>query len=118
QLAWHGLFTALAIAVAVWLGIRLAERRGMPADPLANIAFWGVVGGLIGARLFHVFDHLPMYLANPGLIFAVWEGGVAAYGGFIGGIIGGLAVARYYRLSLWPLLDAVGPALLIGQAIG
>ena len=88
QLGWHGIFTALAVLVAVWLAGRLGLQRGIPTEVLYAIAGWGVVGGLIGARLFHVADHLSYYLENPLLIPAIWEGGIAVYGAFIGGLVG------------------------------
>jgi phosphatidylglycerol---prolipoprotein diacylglyceryl transferase len=118
QLGWHGIFTALAVIVAVWLAGRLGERRSIPSDTIYGIAGWGVVGGVIGARLFHVADHLDYYMANPLLIPAVWEGGIAVYGAFIGGLIGGFIAAWRARLDPWPLLDIAAPAMLVGQAIG
>ncbi len=118
QLGWHGLFTAVAVVVAVWLARELAERRGIPASVIEHIAVWGVVGGVIGARLFHVLDHLGYYAAHPLLIPAVWEGGIAVYGAFIGGIAAGWIAAWRERLDPWPLLDIAAPAMLVGQAIG
>lgn len=118
QLGWHGIFTAVAVLVAVWLAGQLAERRGISADAIYSIAVWGVVGGVIGARLFHVADHIPFYLENPQLIPAIWEGGIAVYGAFIGGIVAGWIAARRAHLDPWPLLDIAAPAMLVGQAIG
>jgi phosphatidylglycerol:prolipoprotein diacylglycerol transferase len=117
-LGWHGLFTALAVAGGVWLGLREAARRGLGGDAVANLATWAVLGGLVGARLFHVLDHLPTYLADPLAVFAVWEGGIAVYGAFIGGITAGWVYARQAHLPAWPLLDAAAPGMLLGQAIG
>lgn len=118
ELGWHGLFTALATVVAVALGIRLAAHKGMREDAVASAATWGIVGGIIGARLFHVLDHLDYYLANPAEIPAIWEGGIAVYGAFVGGIVGGWIAARAEGLPTWPLLDAAASAMLVGQAIG
>jgi phosphatidylglycerol:prolipoprotein diacylglycerol transferase len=118
QLGWPGLFTALAVAAGLWLAGRLAEQRGFSRDVVFGIGGWGVVGGLIGARLFHVADHLQFYLENPLLIPAIWEGGIAVYGAFIGGLVGGGLAARRARLNPWPLLDIAAPCMLVGQAIG
>jgi phosphatidylglycerol---prolipoprotein diacylglyceryl transferase len=118
QLGWHGLFTALAVVVAVKLAAVLGEREGVQSDVIYGIAGWGVVGGIIGARLFHVADHLPFYLANPLLIPAVWEGGIAVYGAFIGGLVAGGYAAWRAHLPIWRLLDVAAPAMLVGQAIG
>jgi phosphatidylglycerol:prolipoprotein diacylglycerol transferase len=118
QLGWHGIFTTLAVLVAVSLAGRLAVRRGIPAEVVYGIAGWGVVGGLVGARLFHVADHLGYYLANPLLIPAIWEGGIAVYGAFIGGLVGGIVAAWRSHLDPWPLLDIAAPSMLVGQGIG
>ena len=115
QLGWHGLFTALAVAVGLWLAGRLARQRGIPSDLVSGVALWAVVGGVIGARLFHVLDHLPFYLQNPLLIPAVWEGGIAVYGAFIGGLLAGGIAAWRARADVWQLLDIAAPSMLLGQ---
>jgi phosphatidylglycerol---prolipoprotein diacylglyceryl transferase len=122
-LGWHGLFTALAVLVAIQLAAVLGKRQGVDPEAIYAIAGWGVVSGIAGARLFHVADHLPYYLANPLLIPAVWvpavsEGGIAIDGAFLGGLIGGVIAARPARLPIWRLLDVAAPAMLLGQAIG
>ena len=118
QLGWHGIFTALAVMVALWLAGRLAMQRGIPSEVVYGIAGWSIAGGLIGARLFHVADHVSYYLENPLLIPAIWEGGIAVYGAFIGGLVGGGIAAWRSHLDPWPLLDIAAPSMLVGQAIG
>lgn len=118
ELGWHGLFTALAVVLAVWFFMRQAARLGLNPEALSTLATWSILGGLIGARLFHVLDHLPYYLAHPAETLALWQGGIAVYGAFLGGIVAGWLVARRQRLPVWPLLDIAGPTMLIGQAIG
>ena len=118
QLGWHAVFTALGVLAGVWLALWLAARRGIPTDLVGDIATWSVVGGIIGARLFHVADHLSFYLAQPLQIFAVWEGGIAVYGAFIGGLVAGSIAAWRAHADPWPLLDLAAPAMLVGQAIG
>jgi len=118
QLGWHGLFTAFAVLGGVWLALRLARLRGIPADLVSNVATWAVVGGIIGARLFHVLDHLPQFAADPLSALAIWQGGIAVYGAFIGGLVAGGLAAWRARANPWPLLDIAAPAMLVGQAIG
>jgi phosphatidylglycerol---prolipoprotein diacylglyceryl transferase len=118
QLGWHGSFTALAVLVAIQLATVLGKRQAVDPDVVYGIAGWGVVGGLIGARLFHVAGHLSFYLANPLLIPAVWERGIAIYGAFLGGLVGGGIAAWRARQPIWRLLDVAAPAMLVGQAIG
>src|SRR5207302_3324755 len=104
--------------VSLWLAGRLAMQRGIPSEVVYGIAGWSIAGGLIGARLFHVADHLSYYLENPLLIPAIWEGGIAVYGAFIGGLVGGGIAAWRSHLDPWPLLDIAAPSMLVGQAIG
>jgi phosphatidylglycerol---prolipoprotein diacylglyceryl transferase len=118
QLGWHGIFTAIAVLVAVQLAVYVGEKEGFDSDTTYSVAGWGIVGGVVGARLFHVADHVPYYLANPLLIPAVWEGGIAIYGAFIGGLVGGGIAAYRAHLPIWRLLDVAAPAMVVGQAIG
>ena len=118
QLGWHGIFTALAVAGGVWLALRLGARRGISPELVSTVATWAVVGGIIGARLFHVLDHLPQYAQDPLSALAVWQGGIAVYGAFIGGVVAGGFAAWRAKADPWPLLDIAAPAMLVGQAIG
>src|SRR5688500_8615606 len=118
QLGWHGIFSTLAVAVAVWLGIRRAEQIGLPGDTVSVALAWAIAGGFVGARLFHVLDHLPHYFENPREAFEVWRGGIAVYGAFIGGVAVGAVAAWRLELPVWRGLDAAAPAMLVGQAIG
>ncbi len=118
QLGWHGLFSALALVVGVWLGLWRAARLGLPVDPVMTGVGWAIAGGVVGARLFHVLDHLPYYSENPLESFAIWQGGIAVYGGFVGGVLAGVLAARALGIPVWPALDAGGVGMLVGQAIG
>ncbi len=101
---------------AVWI----VERyfRSVPPEKVNSIAIWAVVGGVIGARLFHVIDRFPYYAAHPLESIAVWQGGIAVYGAFAGVLLGGLLAAWQMKVPIWPLLDVAAPALLVGQAVG
>ena len=116
---WYSLIVLTAIVTGVWLTAREAERKGFKKDYVYDGALWVVVGGLIGARLFHVLDHWPHeYATNPIRALYIWEGGLAIWGGVVGGLI---ALAFLARRRGWPLprlLDAVAPGLVLAQAIG
>jgi phosphatidylglycerol:prolipoprotein diacylglycerol transferase len=77
-----------------------------------------VVGGLVGARLFHVVDRWDLYAADPLSALSVWQGGLAVYGGLIGGVLAGLAYAVRHGLPAWRLADAAAPGMILGQALG
>ena len=118
EIGWHGFFTALAVFAGVWIGINRSKANGIDSGPLGSVAGWAIGGGIIGARLFHVLDHLSYFVDHPIEVFAVWEGGIAVYGAFIGGTVGGVLAARSYGLPAWRLLDATAPAILVSQMIG
>jgi phosphatidylglycerol---prolipoprotein diacylglyceryl transferase len=118
QIGWHGLFTMLAVVVALWYGLQRADRADLPVDIIEQGLSAAIIGGFVGARLFHVFDHLDFYSQNPLEILYIWQGGMAAYGGFVGGLTAGIVYARRVGLPVWRLLDATAPALIVGQIIG
>ncbi|MCL4294454.1 MAG: prolipoprotein diacylglyceryl transferase [Anaerolineae bacterium] len=119
MIRWYGLIVATAVIVGVWLAAREAERKGFKKEDIYDAAMWIVPGGLLGARLFHVLDHWSHeYAANPVRALYLWEGGLAIWGGVIGGLIAGIILARQRRWRLPRLLDAVAPGLVLAQAIG
>ena len=117
-ITWHGLFTALAVAVAVVAVARLARNRGMDPNIVFNVAMWAVPGGVIGSRLVHVIDRWGFYKNNPEEIFFIWNGGVALFGAILGGTIAGVAYARVKGYPIGKVADMTAPAMLIAQAVG
>ena len=117
-LSWHGLFSVIAVAVAVWLTSKLAPRQGISADDVLSVAVWAIIGGVIGARLLHIVDKLDYYTANPLDIFAIWTGGIAVWGGVLGGLLGGWIYASKAGIVRGRLADVTAPSLLLAMAIG
>jgi len=117
-LSWHGLFSAVGLAAGIWLAARLLRGTVVPEDEVMTTAFWGTIGALIGARLFHVVDQWGYYSQRPVQILLINEGGIAIYGAIIGGMLGGFIYARLRRLPVGLLADAAGIGLILGMAIG
>ena len=123
QLAWHGIFTAVGIFFGVWLPLRLIRGR-VPEDVATSIATWGVVSGIVGARLVHVIDcwngcaGLEGYSQHPEQIFLIWQGGIAIWGAAIFGVLGGLVVGIRKRVPIGYGADAAAPGIALGFAIG
>ncbi len=118
-LAWHGIFTAVGILFGVALPIRLLRGLVREEDAYA-VATWGVVGGIVGARLVHVVDCWSAcgYDANPLQILAIWTGGIAIWGAFIGGVLGGFVVAVRRGVPIGASADAGAAGIGLGFAIG
>ncbi len=118
-LRWYSVIVVTAIVVGVWLTAREAGRRGFEKEDIYDAAIWVVLAGLLGARLFHVIDHWPdEYAANPVRALYIWEGGLAIWGGVVGGLIAVAILARRRGWQLSRLLDAGAPGLVLGEAIG
>lgn len=115
---WYALFTIIAAGAAWWLGTREARRKGLPTDRVEGSLVWIFAGAIVGARLFHVIDRPELYVAQPLEVLALWNGGLAAWGGIIGGIVGGLVYFRRAGLDLRTVLDAAAPAMILGQGLG
>ncbi|HSE03077.1 MAG TPA: prolipoprotein diacylglyceryl transferase [Methylomirabilota bacterium] len=118
QIRWYGILMATAILVGFWIAHRRALQEGLPADQLIRAAQWGVVAGLIGARLYEVAFNWDYYGRFPGKIVAVWEGGLAIHGGLIAGPLVGALLARRWRVPVLRALDVIAPSMALGQAIG
>lgn len=115
---WYGLIIVTGMILAIFLGIREGEKRGVSEDFIVDTAFWTLPMGIIGARLYYVLFELEFYLNNPARIFYIWEGGLAIYGGIIAGLL-----TIYYRsqkenIPLLLVTDILAPYVLLAQAIG
>lgn len=115
---WYGIIFAVAAFAAGWLAIREARRRGEDSDQVWNIILLGAVGGLIGARLYHVVHEWAYYSEHLEQIVQIWVGGIGIPGGIAGGVGAIFLYSRASRLNFARWLDIGAPALLLAQAIG
>ena len=114
----YGVMLLLGIVAATWLtGVRWV-RRGGDWDLVYRVAMWGVLGGIVGARLYHVITSWSTVDGEWWEPFAVWQGGLGIWGGIAGGVLAGAIVVRRAGESVLRFMDAVAPGLLLAQAIG
>lgn len=118
EIRWYGLAIMVGVLVAVLLTAHRAKKVGIAQDHIYNLAIWVIVGGIVGARLFHVIDRFSDYVANPGAIFAFQQGGLAIWGALAGGAIAALVYTRLKHIPMLRFFDAVTPGLLMAQMIG
>lgn len=118
EVHWYGVIIASAIFVAIFLSMREAEKRGLEGDSIIDIALWALPIAFIGARLYYVLFELGYYLQNPDQILAIWNGGIAIYGGLIAGGLTVYWFAKKKGIPIWLLLDILAPNVLLAQAIG
>ncbi len=116
--SWHGFFSFIAVAAAVFLVGRWAPIKGIDPDDIYSIAIFAIIGGIIGARAVHVIDHWDFYQQNPADVLAIWAGGIGLWGGILGGFIGGAGYALIVKQPVGVIADLTAPALLFVQTIG
>lgn len=116
---WYGVLIVTGIALGVMLAAAREEKFGLPKDTSLDIALWCIPAAIVGARLYYVAFSWENYAGGPWWrIFAVWEGGLAVYGGVIAGLLAGWIYGKRKKLSFWALADLVAPCIPLGQAIG
>lgn len=117
EIAWYGIIVALAIATALLYSyLRLKEQK-IISDHYMDLALSTVIFGVIGTRLLYVLTNLEDY-KNFVDVFKVWEGGLAIYGGIIGGMCALIIAAIIKKMYVPKVLDCVGPGVMIAQSIG
>ncbi len=115
---WYGAIIAFGFLLAVLWGGRMAYKWKMSLDKMIDVLIYGTFAAIIGARLYYVIFRWDYYSTHLGEIIQIWNGGLAIYGGIIGGIIAAFITCRFNKLNFFNLLDCAGMSLLIGQGIG
>jgi len=113
----YGVMVALGIFFGSLILVKLAEKEGIKKEDITDTAFWSVVAGLIGARLFF-FIYNPEYATPLYRVLFIWEGGLVWYGGVIFGGLTALYFIRKRQIPLWKFADIVSIALSVGLGFG
>ena len=118
KVAWYGLIITLGIILSsAYAFYRASKNEGILVDHMYDYAIFVIISGVLGARLYYVITSDHNY-ETFGEVIAIWNGGLAIYGGIIGGILAILAVSYYKKINPFKIMDAVGPATMIGQTLG
>ena len=118
EIKFYGLIMAFAMLLGVLLACKLAKKRGVKSDDVFYLALIVLPCAVIGARLYYVIFYEYNYSFWE--IFNIRQGGLAIYGGVIGGIIGVVVFAlikKNWKL-IFVLMDICAPCLILGQALG
>jgi phosphatidylglycerol---prolipoprotein diacylglyceryl transferase len=114
EITSFGAMVALGALVGLWVFRRELTRSGLP-DAALDAGIYGLVGGLLGAKLLYVFEHLDEATF---LALFLDRGGMSWFGGFVGGLLAGYITIRAKRWPMMAVLSAATPALAIGQMLG
>jgi phosphatidylglycerol:prolipoprotein diacylglycerol transferase len=119
----YGVMLLLAVVSGVSMASYRAQRAGLSTDVIMALAFFLVVGGIVGARLFFVLQYWHLLQGDTwrqtlGNLFSIDKGGLVVYGSLVGGAVAFFAFCRHYRFPPLPLADLVAPSLALGLALG
>ncbi len=125
---FYGIILMLGAVAAALLAEREARRRGQNSEIVWDGLIWVLIGGILGARIWHILTPPPSmveagfttryYLTHPLDMLAIWHGGLGIPGAVIGGVLALYLFSRRRNLEFILWLDIAAPALALGQAIG
>ena len=124
----YGVMLALAFVASIWLAQKEAERQGQDPQLVGDLSFWILVSSLVGARVFFILVNWGDYFGANAMVttrfgriprfFALWEGGMVFYGGFIAAALAAAVYLRVKRMPFLPWADTLIPSVAFGQFLG
>ncbi len=116
---WYGVIIMLGVIAAVIHAYVRSKREGIKVDDLLDLTIFIVFFGVLGARLYYVVTTLEGGRYDSFIdVIAIWDGGLAIYGGIIAGVITIFVVSLIKKINVFRVLDMVGPGVMLAQAIG
>lgn len=117
-IAYYGMVIAFGMVMGYLMASWQAGRTGQNRDIYLDLAMWDIIFAVIGARAYYVIFSWDYYRAHPAEIFNIRGGGLAIYGGVIGGVLTTWIFSRVRHKSFLELVDTACAGLLTGQIIG
>lgn len=117
DVSWYGVIIGTGFLIALVMATQLCESRGLNRDFPYDLILWVFPLSLVGARIYYVLCSLDEF-SNFWEMCAIWNGGMAIYGGIIGGLIGLVICCLIHKKDIVATMDVVAPCLIFAQAIG
>jgi phosphatidylglycerol:prolipoprotein diacylglycerol transferase len=117
---WYGVMIALAFLAGLWTATRRARRENIPAEKIADVTLWLMVGAILGARFVYVTTYWREEFASQPFteIFMIQHGGLVYYGGLVGAAVAGFSFIRWKKMPLWKTADVFAPSIALGSVFG
>jgi phosphatidylglycerol:prolipoprotein diacylglycerol transferase len=114
-----GLLFLLGVGAGFLLAMQTAKKYAIPTMDAMFFGLFGIIGGILGAKLLYIIVDLPSFITAPETALSrLMTGGAVFYGGLIGGILGGFLYTRVYHLDAIRYFDIAVPCLALAQAFG
>ena len=118
EVYWYGVVIAMGMVLALLLIFYEVKRSGQDSNLYTDVTIWCILLGIVGARLYYVIFNWKLFAGRPLEIFNLRGGGLAIYGGVIGGLITALVITRLKKASFWKVADTCIPGVVVGQIVG
>ncbi len=130
EIRWYGIIITLGIILAILYSLMRSKQEGISTDDLLDIGIFAIIFAIVGARIYYVLTYgISNFIVHDAdgkvrvwdsfvSIIAVWNGGIAIYGAIIAGGITVYLVCRHKKIKCTRALDAIAPAVMIGQILG
>lgn len=118
DIAYYGIIIGVGMLCGIAMAVHEAKRTGQNPEMYYDFALCAIVSAIVGCRIYYVAFEWPYYSQHPLEIFNLRQGGLAIYGGIIGGFVCMVIFSKIRKASLLLMADTVVPGLLIGQIIG
>jgi phosphatidylglycerol---prolipoprotein diacylglyceryl transferase len=119
ELRSYGVIVALSLLVGFWISSKEAARKGLDPKLIQDFAVYGLLGGILGARIYFILFSEPAYfLQHPSEILAVWHGGIGVIGSLLGGAIVAFWYCRKKNISFLKFGDILVPGIALAQTLG
>ncbi|MCC8112181.1 MAG: prolipoprotein diacylglyceryl transferase [Ruminococcus sp.] len=118
SIQWYGILIILGLVLAMIYAFSQTKHYGLNADRMLDAVTGGIIGGILGARAYYVLLNWSDYAGDWKSILNFRAGGLAIYGGIIGGLLVSCLVAKLRKVKILPLLDIVSIGFLLAQGIG
>jgi phosphatidylglycerol:prolipoprotein diacylglycerol transferase len=114
----YGLLIAIGFLFGISTVRKLSARNQMDPDTNADLAFWLLLTGFLGARVLFIITRLDYFLSNPIEMLKVWEGGLVFFGGLISATAYAVYFFRKHKLNVWKMIDILSPGVVVAHAFG
>ena len=136
EVRFYGIIIVSGAVLGAWLASREAQRRGRNPDIVWDLLIYLMIGGIIGARIWHIFTPSPNILVRDSItgemvnpyfaggtvhlldILAIWKGGLGIPGAVIAGAIVLYVYSKVQKINFAEWADIIAPSLALGQSIG
>ncbi|GFZ32950.1 diacylglyceryl transferase [Clostridium zeae] len=113
----YGLMIGIGILAAYIVTDYRAKKINVDRDPIFNIAIWGVIGGILGAKLLYYMTVINQIISDPKLLLNISDGFVV-YGGIIGGILSAFIYCKKEKINFLKYFDLIIPSVALAQGFG